>query len=70
MAAGADPQLDCTATSCFLTLPCTMAWACNPYNQLLRISLRTYHIETLSRRRGTFHRACEAASLSGQVTIL
>lgn len=46
MVVGADLRLDCTATSSFPTLPLTMAWACNPHNQLLRISLRCHHIET------------------------
>ena len=45
MVAGADLRLDRIATSSFLTLPYTMVWACDLHNQLLRISLRIYHIE-------------------------
>ena len=45
MAAGADLRLDHIATSSFLTLPLTMVWAYDLYNQLLHISLRIYHIE-------------------------
>ena len=45
MVVGTDLQLDCTATHGFPALLSTMAWACNPHNQLLRISLRIYHIE-------------------------